>query len=325
MPMNAFRYFCRNIGIPALLFSAATALIAIYLNAYSLHRFVIADYAGFRKPLGANQSVTVDGWEIDFRLPVTAFSIQTIDEVRAQVNQAEGTESRIAKAAWIVRNALRGGGASLPTGYQATAEELYRHGKRYHCLCSEYSRLFNEILQACGFQSRVIWLQGHVATEYFDPDRETWVYADCQLNVTPFVDERISTSELIERIEQDLPVRFVPLDRELVLPEQDYSTENTSQVRWLRNTLLNGECSAKSGDTLCATSRWQQLWRFRSRPTLLVLQTRFDQRADYFYPKITLHKVVICSALLLGVHLCLRWLRSDCQTRGQSKLPQDAK
>lgn len=288
--------------------TATTFAVAVYLNPYAFHQVVVADYQEFRQPPGDDGRVIVRGHALDFDLPRPSLTTRSADEIRQLTDSAESSRQTAAMAAQIVRQAVEGSRDIMPSGFGVSAETLYRRGGQYHCLCSEYAALFNEVLQACGLGARIVWLEGHVANEYFDPQIGRWVYVDCHQNlIAGDADGRLlAISEIIQRIEDDLPVDFRALSAGTEIQPQDYEAADAGHTRWLRNVLLNGECYALTGDTLQSTSRWTQLLQNRTRPTMLVLQSAYDSSVASRYQTLSLRKTALSAAVLFVVWVLLR-------------------
>ena len=155
------------------------------------------------------------------------------------------------------------------------------------------------MLQAAGVQCRILWLEGHVTTEYFDQENRKWIFADSHQNIVPTDSsgQPQSASGLIQHVESDSAVVFTPLTTDSPAQKQDYDQNDLVKKTWLRNVLLNGECRVLTGDTLQASSRWSQLLRFHRGPSFLLLQTNFDTSTGERYPSFSFRRNC-CTALL---------------------------
>jgi hypothetical protein len=197
--------------------------------------------------------------------------------------------------------------SDLPPAAGADAQTLVAQGDRLYSVCSDYALLLNEALQTAGFQSRIVWLEGHVANEYFDEPARQWVYVDAHQNVAchDAAGRPLSAAGLIQRMERDEPVRFEPAARSK--PGERSLTFAAGALRqrlWYRNVLLNGECSALSGSTLQSPSRWTHLLRHQSRPQILVLRTAFDTSpAKYIEPFRPQKAAVVAGMLIVLVYV----------------------
>lgn len=192
------------------------------------------------------------------------------------------------------------------------AQVLLKDGRHRYSLCSDYALLLNEVLQCLETAARVIWLEGHVVTEYFDPLLEKWVFIDPSLNVCGYDADGtpLSVTEIIAAAETSSPVQFVAItpDPETVAAHShQFDPLNADQVGWYRNILLNGECSTCSGSTLQTPSRWAHLLRSGSVPSRLILASRFDTSHAGRSEPLSAMKVGVIMSLLLVAFLVVQY------------------
>jgi len=291
--------FCAH-GLAIMTMAGMAAFACVYANPYSLHRVTIADFDQFDAPPGEQGQVVTVGTAIDFRLPRPTISGQDLAAAHLQIDTSAATDARVAACVAFVRQHLNATDRTKPKAPSATGAELLRYGRDWLCQCGEHAILLNEVLQACGIQSRVLWMEGHVTAEYFHEELKTWVFVDAHLNIQ-FQDadgKPLSVAELIRRFQRDDAVSFVPICSE------DLDTQSVSHAdadrRWYRNILLNGECYALSGSTLQYPSRWGHLLRFRSSPQMLVLSTPFDTSHAKYIEPFGPHKAALISAAFVA-------------------------
>lgn len=315
---SRIRYLLKQVFLPVVLLTVATFAVACYLAPYAFHRVVRVGYELFETPVTADGTVTIHGSQIDFRLPDSALAAGFASRLRGDMASKRTVREQVATAAEFVRSSLAGGDSSMPTGFGVPVDVLLGNGGKYHCICGEYATVFNRVLQASGIQCRVVWLEGHVVTEYFDSEESRWLFADCHMNIVAQTadGELLGVSELIQEIEHDQLVQFERLVPESPAQAQDYSVDDASKCQWLRNVLLNGECRVLSGQTLQASGRWAQLLKFGSRPTILVLQTDYDSGAAEHYPGLSVRRTVFAASLILFAYCVIRILQRDSHPRG---------
>lgn len=53
----------------------------------------------------------------------------------------------------------------------------------FAAICSGYAKFFALLAQVYGYESRVVWMFGHVANEVYLPSLQKWVYVDADKNV----------------------------------------------------------------------------------------------------------------------------------------------
>jgi hypothetical protein len=299
------RHLCANL----LMFVMAVAVM-IYSQPYSLHQVIRTEYDQFdRTPESLGTVQFASGANVDFRLPQLSLHKDTVRELKDAVRFTQSESSSDSASAVcvveLVRNRLGSAHNNFPSADTLTCEQLYRSGTRYRCLCSDYSRLTNECLQAVGLQARIVWLEGHVVLEYFDSQLDHWVFLDAQndLRVCSSSGQPLSVSQLICAMEHDESLEWIPISRK----PHDIQAGPGDQLDDLhcRNVLRNGECYVVSGETLAAQGRWSQLFRFGSRPQVVVLATPFDTSNSWFYSPLRFQHVlvfhaVITSAVYLG-------------------------
>jgi hypothetical protein len=302
---------------------AAAVIACAYANPYSLHEVLVASYDEFDTPPREDGTVAVGGRAIDFRLPRSTLAAPTIDELRQLVDSRDSPQARVAALSAFVRSHLNGVESDYPPAAGSDAAMLVAQGDRLYALCSDYALLLNEALQATGFQSRVVWLEGHVANEYYDETARQWVYVDAHQNVVchDAAGRPLSIAGLIQRMERDEPVRFEPVTtaRSGSKPNGtslSFASDDPRQRLWYRNILLNGECSALSGSTLRSPSRWTHLLRHQSRPQMLVLRTAFDTSPARHIEPFRLQKAALVAGMLivlvyLGGAIAFRRRRGD--------------
>lgn len=276
--------------------------LAAYLDPYSLHRVIVADVAGFETPPADDGIVRIGNEEIDFRLPQLSLDDSTRMLVRDEVPEHpdEDFETVVAIVAFE-RSRLNAVDDNLPKVDEHNISRTVADGETHLCLCSAYARAFVEIAQFVGLQARVLWLEGHVAAEYFDRQQQSWVYVDPQLGVV-VVDEDgefLAVATIVERLEQDEPVEFrVIADGGAKAIDFDELSEN--KPLWYRNVLLNGETRAYSGATLAEAGRWQVLLKHGQRPAVLMLRTAFDGVGPFPPEPLAMRKVLIAFAGIWG-------------------------
>lgn len=292
--------FGRHLLVVAVI-SGLAAGACMYANPYSLHHFTAAAYPQFNTPPGPTGVVSVAGQDIDFRLPEPTLSSSTIEEVRRRVSSHSPTArgGSVAELVRFVREHLDSVNTTLPKAATTDAEVLLRHGRQLYCYCSEHAIVLNEVLQACGYQSRVLWLEGHVVTEYFDEPLRKWVLLDAHLNIMVRSPrgELLSVAETVRAMEQDAPTEFMPIVND---EDQRHATRYDpaqSHLRlWYRNVLLNGDCYTLSGSTLQYPSRWTHLLKFRAAPQVLVLATAYNSTHTKYVEAFSVHKLLIIAA-----------------------------
>lgn len=307
--MSTIRRIAKH-GLAIVAIVAVSTFVYVYSNAYLIHRVLVVDYNEFDAIPDSNGKVTLaQNRTIDFRLPNFTLNFNTIAEVNHAVKDRTGVDSElVAACVGLARTRLNATDSGRPSAETANAETLYRSGTDLFCLCSEHAVLLNEILQASGVDSRVLWLEGHVTAEYFDRDLDQWVFVDASMN-TMFKDEAgkpLSASQLIYAMERDHTIVASPICKE---NGQSHSlTHDSVDHQWYRNVLLNGECYALSGSTLRDPSRWSHLMHFHVLPQMLVLATQYDSsHAKYIEPFKLRKCILICSAFLGGFY-ALRYL-----------------
>lgn len=276
---------------------------SIYLIPYSLHRVVVASYDGFKAPPSANGPVDFQEGPLDFRLRRSTLTPTSIAEIRETVGPVNSDWELASRCVAVVRGRLNASDASKPKAETANAETLYRRGREHFCVCSEHAILLNEVLQALGVQSRVLWMESHVTCEYFDRDRQAWVFVDPHMNVhfTDSEGELLSTADLVYAVERNQFVLPLPISRKDKLGPPH--TSETLDDLWYRNILLNGRCYALSGTTLHASSRWSHLAKFRERPSMLVLATEYNSAPTQFLERFNPRKCLfIVLAFVAGFY-----------------------
>jgi hypothetical protein len=298
------RHLCAN-----LLMFVMAVVVMIYSQPYSLHQVVRAEYNEFDRTPESHGTVSfATGATVDFRLPQLSLHSDTIQELNDAVRLAQSKSLSDAASAFrvveLVRSRLGSAHNNFPSADTLTCEQLYRSGTHYRCLCSDYSRLTNECLQAIGLQSRIVWLEGHVVLEYFDSQLDQWVFLDAQndLRVASAGGQPLSVSQLIGAMEHDEPLAWIPI----CLYPNELQPGHRDQLDDLhcRNVLRNGECYVVSGETLSAQGRWNQLLRYGSRPQVVVLATPFDTSNSWFYSPLRFqHILVFHAVIMLAVYL----------------------
>jgi hypothetical protein len=294
-----------------------TACAYIYSNPYAIHQVIVVPYEAFDVIPGAEGMVALKGerGSIDFRLPNSTLSEATIAEVRHQIGSNPSSDFELmTRCVELVRSRLNARDATKPKARSTDAEHLYRHGLEEYTQCGEHAILLNEILQALGCQSRVLWLEGHVAAEYFDRDINRWVFVDAHMNQL-FVDSNhrpMSVAEIIQAAERGLRHTSTPICAE---SEQEHSLGSREIDRmWYRNILLNGECYALSGKTLRDPSRWTHLIRFRRFPQMLVLSTNYDSSAGKYIETFQFRKYLLLFVSLVTGHYVLARIDRPCNS-----------
>lgn len=287
------RHLCANL----LMFVMAIAVM-IYSQPYSLHQVIRAEYDEFDRTPESQGIVTfASGANVDFRLPQLSLQPDTVQELNDAVRPTESeflSDSMLAaRVVELVRGRLRSAHSHLPSADTLTCEQLYRNGTRYRCLCSDYSRLTNECLQAAGLQSRIVWLEGHVVLEYFDSQQDQWVFLDAQndLRVRSASGQALSVSQLICAMEHDAQLEWIPICNKPNEPQP--GPRDQRDDLHCRNVLRNGECYAVSGETLAAQGRWSQLLKYGSRPQVVVLATPFDTSNSWFYSPLRFQHILV--------------------------------
>ncbi|TVS10460.1 MAG: hypothetical protein EA424_25340 [Planctomycetaceae bacterium] len=279
----------------------------IYTYSYSIHQVIVLPYDAFDTVPDADGTVTLEAGRavIDFRLPDSTFSRTTIAELQDRLADPSADDFEwMVRCVGLVRSRLNATDATRPKARSMDAEHLYRNGMDEYCLCSEHAILLNEILQLFQRQARVLWLEGHVATEYLDRDLNKWVFVDAHMNLL-FVDSSqtpMSAAEVIYATERGLPLHVRPICAE---SDQAHSFGIRDIDRlWYRNILLNGECYALSGTTLREPSRWTHLIRFHRRPQILTLSTSYDTSTGKYLEPFELRKsLLFFLAIVLGHYL----------------------
>jgi len=268
--------------------------VAIYLDPYSLHRVIAVDGGEFDTPPADDGVVRIGSEQIDFRLPELSLDDASRQVIGEQI-PSEGTDFDVVTAiVGFERTSLNAVDQQLSNVDESSAGTILADGQSHFCLCSAYARLFVEIAQSVGLQARVLWLEGHVAAEYFDRDRLQWLYVDPQLGVAAADDEGqwLSLAKIIDRLERGATVDFRVIadagDKAI-----DYREFSKAQPHWYRNVLLNGETRAYSGATLAEPGRWQVLAKHRQRPAVLVLNTQFDSSEGFPGGTLSTRRVLI--------------------------------
>ncbi|TVS10082.1 MAG: hypothetical protein EA424_25945, partial [Planctomycetaceae bacterium] len=287
----------------AMIFIVVVACCAcIYINPYSIHQVFVLPYEAFDTVPDAHGKVTLESGRpvIDFRLPDSTFSQATITELQCLFDGLLASDSTwMTRCVELVRSRLNATDTTMPKAQSADAEHLYRYGLDEYYLCSEHAILLTEVLQLFQRQARVLWLQGHVAAEYLDRDRNKWGFVDPHLNVL-FVDSDktpMSVAEVIYAAERRLPFHPIPICSE---SEQTHSLGSRDiDWTWYHNILLNGECYALSGSTLRDSSRWTHLVRYRRRPQMLVLSTSYDSSAAEYLEPFRLRKALLLALAIV--------------------------
>lgn len=316
----------------------AVALFAgIYLHPYSLHRVMYVTREQFDAAPDATGRLMFQTADCSFRLPVRELSVSAQIQLRNHVIGYSSTSLSDAAVVFrtteFIRNCLRPAPrdhqtiAKYPPAAAVDCNQLILNGTSYWSLCSDYARLTNECLQALGVDSRVLWLEGHVAIEYFDREFGKWVFLDPHLNRMAFgTDNRpLSTAQLITAVENDVPPHWQPVCGPCANSWQDDQPEVTGT--WFRNILLNGECHVLSGETLAAHGRWDQLRRFQSRPTVIALASPYDSSRSSFDAPLPSRYVLMLYGVLTVVFYAGRlWCSHNgpvqCDLRG-SECSQD--
>lgn len=294
-----------------------TSCAYIYSNPYAIHQVIVVPYEAFDVIPDAEGMVVLKGERasIDFRLPNLTLSELTIAELRHQIGSSPSSDIElVARCVELVRSRLNARDTTKPRARSTDAEHLYRHGLEEYCQCGEHAILLNEILQALGCQSRVLWLEGHVAAEYFDRDIHRWVFVDAHMNQW-FVDSNhrpMSVAEVIRAAERGLRYTYTPIGAE---SEREHSLGSRDIDRmWYRNILLNGECYALSGKTLRDPSRWTHLLRFRRFPQMLLLSTNCDSSAGKYIETFQFRKYLLLFVSLVTGHYLLAWIERPCNS-----------
>lgn len=292
---------------------ALTAFAYIYANPYSLHRVITVSYDGFDTAPASDGSVFFDSQQvsINFSLPYLRFSDATINEIREAIGERPLDDfDTMTRCVQLVRSRLNARDRLKPKAATADAEQLYRSGTDLFCLCSEHAILLNEVLQVFQLQSRVLWLEGHVVAEYFDKQRNSWIFVDPHTNVL-FVDPQgtpMSAAELIFSTEHKPNAVPTPICSETE-PSHSLQYSEMNQLRY-RNVLLNGECYALSGTTLHDPSRWTHVARFLQRPQMLVLASNYDtSHAKYIEPFRLDAFILLCVAFVTAYNTLWRFPR----------------
>lgn len=284
----------------------------IYINPYSIHQVIVLPYEAFDTVPDDHGKVTLECGPavIDFRLPDSTFSEATIAELHRTFEAFHASDfAWMTRCVKLVRSRLNATDAARPQAQSADAEHLYRHGLAEYCQCSEHAILLTEILQLFERQARVLWLEGHVAAEYLDRDRNKWVFVDPHLNVL-FVDSDkspMSAAEVIYAAERRLPIHPVPICSESEGERTHSLGTRDIDWTWYRNVLSNGECYALSGSTLRDASRWTHLVRFLRRPQMLVLSTSFDSSAAKYLEPFKLRKALFLALAIVVGHYLLTY------------------
>ncbi len=304
--MSAVRHVLMNSAI-----LAATVAVSIYLHPYSLHQIVHTSYEEFDQ---APNDDGVAGFgpaeQVNFRLPRTGLSLRSVGEIQKLASSIEPSPQRDSLTAKrlteFVREHLNNEDASLPSAASLNAEQLIVEGSSHYSLCSDYSRLLNEVLQVAGLTSRVLWMEGHVVVEYFDTFKSKWVFLDPHLNCRASLSDGtpLSMAQLVHAVEREQHVDWLPVVPEDSVDRPDGptgQTANPSRVDeiWYRNILLNGECYTLSGATLASRGRWHQLVSFHSLPQVVLLKTPFDTSGSQLDAPLRIRSVILLHMVLL--------------------------
>ncbi|MBL8817333.1 MAG: hypothetical protein JNL58_15005 [Planctomyces sp.] len=304
--MSAVRHVLMNSAI-----FAATVAVSIYLHPYSLHHVVHTSYEEFDQ-VPNDDGVNSYGMaeHVNFRLPRSGLSPRSVSEIRKLVSSVESSSHRdsliAAKLTEFVRDQLNQEDASLPSAASLNTEQLMVHGSSHYSLCSDYSRLLNEVLQVAGLTSRVLWMEGHVAVEYFDTFESKWVFLDPHLNCRARLTDgtSLSMAQLVHAVEREQHVDWMPIVPEGSSGQPDSfagrgSNPGQFDEIWYRNILLNGECYTLSGATLASQGRWHQLVSFHSLPQVVLLKTPFDTSGSQLDAPLRVRSVILLYLVLM--------------------------
>ncbi len=301
----------RHLAALAGLFGVALALSA-YANPYSVHAFIYVDHRGFDVSPASDGTVRTGSQQINFRLPELSFSAETTSEIRRQIAlTANPTDFQLAFSLTdFTRENLNATDSSLPPPSGFNAESILAGGRTRQSNCGEHARVLMELLQLYGLDARILWLEGHVATEYFDRQEQSWKFIDPHLGVVLTDDSgrRLSGAEAIHRLAADQLVEIA------VISEAGSHARNFRDVARehptvYRNILMNGELSACAGSVLVESGRWTHLVRQWKPPQVLVLTTGFDTSPGRYIQPLSLRTVattfVTLAAAFYGLWLLL--------------------
>lgn len=292
------------------------ALVAVvYLNPWSLHQVVTANYEQFGMPPDSQGIVHFEsGVSMDFRNANSELSAETVEEIRRKVKADCArnlcNEEVVANLAAVVCSGLSKVDSSRPLADTVETETLYQNGRQYFALCSDYARLMNAVLQAAEIPARIIWMEGHVVVEYFNTEIDQWVFVDPHFGlIANSADGNpLSIAQLVYAVERNLPFQWKPIAHaDTTRVAEPMPVVDTV---WYRNVLLNGECHCLSADTLNARGRWTQLLFYRSRPKVLALRTPFDTSEHAFAYAVRPREVAFLMVVLVTTSHLGRWLLS---------------
>ena len=88
-------------------------------------------------------------------------------------------------------------------------KKVFDLGNKYLHICSESSKIFVTIMQALGYNARVIWMDGHTTSEVFIGNK--WILVDSYFNLM-FKNKKgeyISLLESVKNFKKNIPVRIV--------------------------------------------------------------------------------------------------------------------
>ncbi|HUG90363.1 MAG TPA: transglutaminase-like domain-containing protein [Planctomycetaceae bacterium] len=282
---------------------AVAAALNVYINRFSLHVFIFADYEQFDTPPSPDGVVRIGGERLDFRMPLLSFTPASRERIGRELNLSpRAADFDIAHAITeYVRSKLNARDPRLPRVNEQTGEEILDCGGDCASECSDHARLFVELAQLAGLQARVLWMEGHVTAEYLDRQTGGWVYVDPHVGVYLADDDRrpLSAARAIRRMERG---EFVEI-AELSDAGRQAVTWHELQGRnplFYRNILLNGELTVYPGSVLVESGRWAHLLRFWKRPQVLKLTSEYDTSSASYVQTFSARSTAL-TAIFLGL------------------------
>ncbi|MBU2544903.1 transglutaminase-like domain-containing protein [Patescibacteria group bacterium] len=128
-----------------------------------------------------------------------------------------------------VRSHLHSEGSE--TNVVHNVDEILESSEKYPAICSGYSKFFASVAQALGYQSRVVWINGHTISEIYFPNYG-WVLVDTIGNLM-FQDkdgEYVSLLYMVEYFNSAIPKKIIPEANNNSTSLEEYSVYNKNNL-----------------------------------------------------------------------------------------------
>ncbi|MCX8082652.1 MAG: transglutaminase domain-containing protein [bacterium] len=164
----------------------------------------IDDYKVFNQGPDQQMKIQVKNKVFDYKFPVI-LNKHELTFLNIDVEKNTSTFVKVINICKSVRNSLKFGDDKVHY-YYWEPHLILKDMKRYRFLCDGYARLAASIAQSYGIPSRVLWLKGHVTSEFYISEFDKWVLIDPSFGLY-FSSNNIplSTTEVIHAYENNHP------------------------------------------------------------------------------------------------------------------------